>query len=167
MYTLIRQLLFKLDPEQSHHVTLKSLKLVQQLGLLNLFYKRIDAPRTVMGLTFPNPVGLAAGLDKNADYVDALAALGFGFIEIGTVTPKPQTGNTKPRLFRLVKQEAIINRMGFNNKGVDYVVNALSRMAYRGVLGINIGKNKETSNENAIDDYLFCVRALWKYASYF
>src|SRR3990167_6911537 len=166
MYTLIRQLLFKLDPEQSHHLALKALKIAQQLGLLNLFYKRIDAPRTVMGLTFPNPVGLAAGLDKNADYVDALAALGFGFIEIGTVTPQPQVGNPKPRLFRLVKEEAIINRMGFNSKGVDYVKKQLEKIKYRGILGVNIGKNKDTPLDKAVDDYLIGFRALWKYASY-
>ena len=119
-----------------------------------------------MGLTFPNPIGLAAGFDKNADYIDALAALGFGFIEVGTVTPKPQTGNPRPRLFRLTEQEAIINRMGFNNKGVEYVAQRLEKTRYRGIFGINIGKNRDTPLENAIDDYLIGFRALWKFASY-
>src|SRR3990167_5475490 len=166
MYPLIKKLLFTLNPEIAHSITLQSLQFAYRMGLSRLLTKIPYNPRTLMGLTFPNPVGLAAGLDKNADYIDALAALGFGFIEVGTVTPKPQTGNTKPRLFRLVKQEAIINRMGFNNKGVDYVVNASSRMAYRGVLGINIGKNKDTPIENATEDYLISFRELWKFASY-
>jgi dihydroorotate dehydrogenase len=119
-----------------------------------------------MNLDFANRIGLAAGLDKNGDYIDALAALGFGFIEIGTVTPKPQSGNAKPRLFRLAPQEALINRMGFNSKGVEYVVRKLEKTAYCGVLGINIGKNKDTALENAVDDYLFGFRAFWKFASY-
>jgi len=119
-----------------------------------------------MGLSFPHPIGLAAGLDKNADYIDALATLGFSFIEIGTVTPKPQIGHSRPRLFRLPKQDAIINRMGFNNKGIDYVIRQLEKTSYRGILGINIGKNKDTPVEQAVDDYLLGFRRLWKYASY-
>jgi dihydroorotate dehydrogenase len=119
-----------------------------------------------MGLTFPNRVGLAAGLDKNADYVDALAALGFGFIEVGTITPRPQQGNPQPRLFRLTEQKAVINRMGFNNKGIEHAVRQLEKTRYRGILGINIGKNKDTPLDKAIDDYLTGFRALWKYASY-
>ena len=120
-----------------------------------------------MGLQFKNPIGLAAGLDKNGDYIDALAALGFGFIEIGTLTPKPQSGNDKPRLFRLIKEKAIINRMGFNNKGIYYAKKKLAQLNYQGVLGINLGKNKDTPNENAADDYLQGMRELWQYASYF
>ena len=136
------------------------------MGLTKLIYPSFSQPRTIMGLTFPNPVGLAAGLDKNGDYIDALGALGFGFIEIGTVTPKPQIGNPKPRLFRLTEQEAIINRMGFNNKGIEHVVSRLEKTKYKGILGINIGKNKDTPLEKAIDDYLTGFRAFWKFASY-
>lgn len=166
MYGCIRALLFKLDPELSHAVALRGLKFAYQTGLLSCLKKPASHPRSVMGLTFPNPVGLAAGLDKNGEYIDALSALGFGFIEIGTVTPKPQAGNPKPRLFRLVEQEAIINRMGFNSKGADYVVRQLQKTRYRGILGINIGKNKETPIEHAIDDYVFGFRQFWQYASY-
>ena len=166
MYQIIRNILFALTPEQSHAVALNSLKIMQYTGLGRVFKNKISNPRTVMGLTFPNPVGLAAGLDKNADYVDALSMLGFGFIEIGTVTPKPQIGNPKPRLFRLAHEQAIINRMGFNNKGIDYVANKLERTKYRGLLGINIGKNKDTPLDKAIDDYIAGFKALWKFASY-
>jgi dihydroorotate dehydrogenase len=174
MYSFIKKCLFTLDPEQSHHIAMQSLQLTYQLGLTRCFRgfsakpsaKLSAKPKTVMGLHFPHPVGLAAGLDKNADYVDALAALNFGFIEIGTVTPRPQAGNPRPRLFRLTEQEAIINRMGFNNKGIDYVANRLEQTRFRGILGINIGKNKETPFDNAIDDYLIGFRRLWKYASY-
>jgi len=166
MYSLIKKCLFALEPEQSHYAALQSLQFAYQTGLSKLLFNTPDNPRQVMGLTFPNPVGLAAGLDKNADYIDALAALGFGFIEVGTVTPKPQDGNPKPRLFRLTEQEAIINRMGFNNKGVEHVVQQLEKTHYRGILGINIGKNRDTALEHAIDDYLLCFRALWPFASY-
>ena len=126
----------------------------------------MDLPTTAFGITFPNPVGLAAGLDKNADHLDALAALGFGFIEVGTVTPLPQSGNDKPRMFRLAGHEAIINRLGFNNGGVEALVRNVQKAAYRGVLGINIGKNKDTPNERAVDDYLICLRRVHEYASY-
>lgn len=119
-----------------------------------------------MGLNFPNAVGLAAGLDKNADYLDALASLGFGFIEVGTVTPRPQPGNPKPRLFRIPAEQALINRMGFNNKGVDHLVRQVDRARYRGVLGINIGKNKDTPTDKAVDDYLECLRKAYPYAGY-
>lgn len=166
MYHFIRRLLFCLKPEVAHDFTLKLLKQANQLGLLRFFRNNIASPRLVMGMLFPNPIGLAAGLDKNGEYIDALAALGFGFIEIGTVTPKPQAGNPKPRLFRLPKENAIINRLGFNGKGVEYVVNQLEKTRYRGILGINIGKNRETPNEHAIDDYLIGFRRLWKFASY-
>jgi len=167
MYTFLKKILFCLDPETSHHVAMTALQFLYKTKLSKLIYPPPKAnPITLMGLTFPNRIGLAAGLDKNGEYIDALASLGFGFIEIGTITPKPQPGNPKPRLFRLVKEEAIINRMGFNNKGIDYVIGQLEKTKYRGILGINIGKNKDTPLENAIDDYLAGFRAFWKYASY-
>jgi len=154
-----------LPPETAHHVTLQWLTLSTQLGL----WKKkpcLQPPIEVMGLTFPNYVGLGAGLDKNGDYIDALSVLGFGFIEVGTVTPRPQLGNPKPRLFRLVSEEAIINRMGFNNKGVDYLVTRLKKMHYKGILGINIGKNKDTTTDDATKDYLYCFKKVAPYASY-
>ncbi len=167
IYPLIRPLLFTLDPETAHHVTLDTLRVAHKLGLLPLLAKRpADNPRTVMGLTFPNPVGLAAGLDKNGDYINALAALGFGFIEIGTVTPRAQPGNPRPRLFRLPQAQAIINRMGFNNHGVDALVANVKRAKYQGILGINIGKNADTPLANAADDYLICLRKVYAHASY-
>ena len=167
MYSLLRHALFRLDPETAHHLTLGGLKTAYSLGLSSLIAKRPDNnPRTVMGLTFPNPVGLAAGLDKNGDCIDGLAALGFGFIEIGTVTPLPQPGNPKPRLFRLPQANAIINRMGFNNDGVDKLIENVQRANYRGILGINIGKNAATPIENAADDYLTCLRKVYAHACY-
>ncbi len=169
MYTLFKKILFQFEPETSHTIAMRGLQFAYRCGLTRFISPSISTTQhsqTLMGLNFPNRVGLAAGLDKNADYIDALASLGFGFIEIGTVTPKPQTGNPKPRLFRLTKHEAIINRMGFNSKGVAYVKNNLMKMRYRGILGVNIGKNKETPNEKAIDDYLIGFRELWPYASY-
>jgi len=167
MYSLVRPALFALDPETAHHATLDALKAAHCLGTLALLVKRpANDTRTVMGLTFPNPVGLAAGLDKNGAYIDALAALGFGFIEIGTVTPLPQPGNPKPRLFRLPEAQAIINRMGFNNDGVDALIANVKRAKYRGVLGINIGKNALTPMERAADDYLACLRKVYAHASY-
>jgi dihydroorotate dehydrogenase len=166
-YPFIRPALFRLDPETAHHLTLNSLKAAHSLGLSGIIAPRIpDDPRTVMGLIFPNPVGLAAGLDKNGDCIDGLAALGFGFIEIGTVTPLPQPGNPKPRLFRLPQAQAIINRMGFNNDGVDKLIANVQRANYRGILGINIGKNAVTPIENAADDYLACLRKVYAHASY-
>lgn len=167
MYSLLRPLLFRLDPETAHHLTLGGLKAAYSFGLGSLMAKRPpDDPRTVMGLTFPNPVGLAAGLDKNGACIDGLAALGFGFIEIGTVTPLPQPGNPEPRLFRLPKANAIINRMGFNNEGVDALVANVQRADYRGILGINIGKNAATPIEKAADDYLVCLRKVYAHAGY-
>ncbi len=167
MYSLLRSVLFRLDPETAHHVTLGVLKTVYSLGLSGLIATRpTDKPRTVMGLTFPNPVGLAAGLDKNGDCIDGLAALGFGFIEIGTVTPRPQPGNPLPRLFRLPQAQAIINRMGFNNDGVDKLIENVQRANYRGILGINIGKNAATPIGSAADDYLICLRKVYAHASY-
>lgn len=166
MYNIMKKILFSLNPETAHAVALSSLKLAHQLGFSHFNPAIPSKPKTIMGLNFPNCVGLAAGFDKNGDYIDALSSLGFGFIEIGTVTPKPQQGNPKPRLFRLNEQEAIINRMGFNNKGIDHVVAQLEKKSYNGILGINIGKNKDTPLELAIEDYLIGFRAFWKYASY-
>ena len=167
MYRLLRSALFQLDPETAHHLTLGGLQTAYSLGLSGIIAPRPpDNPRTVMGLTFPNPVGLAAGLDKNGDCIDGLAALGFGFIEIGTITPLPQPGNPKPRLFRLPQANAIINRMGFNNDGVDKLIENAQRADYRGILGINIGKNAGTPIENAADDYLICLRKVYAHASY-
>ena len=168
MYTLLRPFLFLLPAELSHQLTLKLLLLAHKLGLLRLMYRDCESiePVTVMGLTFKNPVGLAAGLDKNGHYIDALAALGFGYIEIGSVTPKPQPGNTKPRLFRLTATQSIINRMGFNNHGVDHLVENVKKMSYQGILGINIGKNVDTPVERAVDDYLICMEKVYNYADY-
>lgn len=165
MYSFLRQLLFLLPPETAHSVVLNGLSSAHRLGLTNFFPKKSN-PVSVMGLNFPNRVGLAAGLDKNGDHIEALAALGFGFIEIGSVTPKPQDGNPTPRLFRLVKEEALINRLGFNNKGLDYVVERLKQTAFKGILGVNIGKNRDTATENALDDYLLGFRGVAPYASY-
>ncbi len=167
MYGLARNLLFQLPPEQSHNLALSGLDLAYKLGLLKAFVKGIEPlPVDVMGLRFPNPVGLAAGLDKNADHVDALGALGFGFVEVGTVTPVAQPGNPKPRLFRLPEHQAIINRMGFNNEGVDHLLRQVDRMAYQGVLGINVGKNKVTPEEDADSDYRKGIAAVYSRANY-
>ena len=163
-YPLLRALLFRLDPETAHHLSLEALKAAWRLRLLG--GAQPAAPRTVMGISFPNPVGLAAGLDKDGEYIDALAALGFGFIEVGTVTPRPQPGNPRPRLFRLPEARAIINRMGFNNRGVDNLLVNVRRARYRGVLGINIGKNFDTPVERAVDDYLIGLRKVYAHASY-
>lgn len=166
LYSLLRPLIFRLDPETAHTLTLKSLDLAYKAGLLGKAsfepLKSID----VMGLKFPSVVGLAAGLDKNGDHINALAALGFGFIEIGTVTPRPQPGNPKPRLFRLPEAEAIINRMGFNNLGVDHLVEQVKKSGFNGIVGINIGKNFDTAIENAVDDYLIGLKKVYSYASY-
>ncbi len=167
IYELIRPLLFRLDAERAHHVTLASLKFSHATGIDRLFAHPAPCrPRHVMGLDFPNPVGLAAGLDKNGAYIDALAALGFGFIEVGTVTPRPQPGNPKPRLFRVPQAQGIINRFGFNNDGVDALIRNVQRARYRGILGINIGKNFDTPIERATEDYLICLRKVYAHASY-
>jgi len=167
LYPLLRPLLFSLDPETAHEVTLKLLNAAHVSGAGKLIYPAIeDKPVNVMGLSFKNPVGLAAGMDKNGDYITALAALGFGFVEIGTVTPRPQPGNPKPRLFRLPEHEAIINRMGFNNLGLDHLLNRVKQSDYNGILGINIGKNFGTPVENAVDDYLIGLRKAYASASY-
>jgi len=163
-YQLIRSLLFKLDAETSHNFSLSVLSFAEKFGLIKA--KPLGKKKTVMGIEFPSPVGLAAGLDKNGDHIHALAALGFGFIEIGTITPRPQAGNPKPRLFRLPEKNAIINRMGFNNKGVDHLVKQVKKANFKGVLGINIGKNADTPIENAVDDYLICMRKVYELASY-
>ena len=164
MYSLARPLLFSLAPERAHELTLSLLKSAHKMGAIR---NQVAAkPVTCMGIQFPNPVGLAAGLDKNGAYIDALAALGFGFIEIGTITPKPQEGNPKPRLFRVAQAKAIINRMGFNNDGVDQLVENVKAAKFKGVLGINIGKNAATPVEDAVSDYLICLEKVYNYASY-
>jgi dihydroorotate dehydrogenase len=167
MYSYLRPLLFALDAETAHGLTLYGLDVAHRSNLLHLVAKPPeDLPTTAFGIRFPNPVGLAAGLDKNADHLDALGALGFGFVEVGTTTPRPQPGNDRPRMFRLPEHEAVINRFGFNNTGVDALVRNVQQSAYRGVLGINIGKNKDTPNEKAVDDYLFCLEKVYPHASY-
>ena len=167
MYSLIKPLLFQFDAEKAHHLTLENLQRAHRFGLLSHFGNKVmPCPSTLMGLSLKNPVGLAAGLDKNGEYIDALAALGFGFIEIGTITPRPQDGNPKPRLFRLPEHQAIINRMGFNNHGVDALIANVKRAKFQGVLGINIGKNATTPIENAVDDYLTCLTKVYDHASY-
>ena len=170
LYTLARPLLFTLPAETAHNLTLPALRRAAKLGLTIAVRKPQPDPRTVMGLTFPNPIGLAAGLDKNGAYIDGLAALGFGSIEVGTVTPKAQPGNPKPRIFRVPARNAIINRMGFNNGGVDaFVANVQKSRFYQnkeGILGLNIGKNASTPIENAVDDYLHCLEKVYPYASY-
>jgi len=166
LYSLLRPALFSLDPEDAHGLTLSGLDLAQRLGVLKLLPRATGKPVRVMGIDFPNAVGLAAGMDKDGAHINALAALGFGFIEIGTVTPRPQSGNPTPRLFRLPQAEAIINRMGFNNLGVDNLVRNVSTSGFKGVLGINIGKNKDTPNEHAVDDYLACLDKVYAHARY-
>jgi len=167
LYPLARPLLFALDAENAHTLTMGMLKRAQALGLGSLAGQRIAPdPREVMGLTFPNPVGLAAGLDKDGTYIDGLAALGFGFIEIGTVTPRPQAGNPRPRIFRLPEARALINRLGFNNGGVDQFLANIEAARFKGILGLNIGKNADTPLERAVDDYLICMRAVYAHASY-
>ncbi|MEZ5525623.1 MAG: quinone-dependent dihydroorotate dehydrogenase [Pseudomonadales bacterium] len=166
-YSLLRNLMFRFDAETSHNLGLKGLSLAERLKLSQIFVAPMpQVPVHVMGLEFPNPVGLAAGLDKNGEHIDGLAALGFGFLEIGTITPRPQPGNPQPRLFRLANEKAIINRMGFNNKGVDYLLERVRASKFDGVLGINIGKNFDTPVENALDDYLICLRKVYQDASY-
>ncbi len=165
MYSLARPLLFMLDAEKAHSATLRMLDFAHAAGLLHAPQSSC-AKIAVMGLEFPNPVGLAAGLDKNGAHIDALASLGFGFLEIGTVTPRPQPGNPKPRLFRLQDSRAIINRMGFNNLGVDHLVENVRKAKYHGILGINIGKNFDTPIEEAASDYLLCLDKVYPYASY-
>ena len=169
-YSLLRPWLFCLDPEQAHNLTLKNLDRAARFGLLQrLVSKPIADPQNLCGIEFPNPVGLAAGLDKDGKHIDALAALGFGFLEIGTVTPRPQAGNPKPRMFRLPQAEAIINRMGFNNSGVQACVSRVRQSTFwqhGGVLGLNIGKNAVTSIEDAASDYITAMEAVYEIATY-
>ena len=167
LYRAVRPLLFALDPERAHGLSLKSLDVLARLGAASLAATRAPrVPVRVMGLDFPNPVGLAAGLDKDGRHIDGLAALGFGFLEVGAVTPRPQPGNPRPRLFRLPEAQALVNRLGFNNRGVDTLVENIRRARYRGVLGVNIGKNFDTPNERAADDYLACLRKVYAHASF-
>lgn len=169
LYPYLRPLLFSLDPEIAHELTLKGLAALHGIKAL-VTGKHSPQPKaepiSVMGLNFANRVGLAAGLDKNGDYIDALASLGFGFLEIGTVTPRPQSGNPKPRLFRLPEHQAIINRMGFNNLGVDHLLEQVKSSQYQGILGINLGKNAATPLENAADDYVQGLQKVYPFASY-
>lgn len=166
LYSLLRNCLFALTPETSHHVSLDLIGAAERLKLTPYLFSQSHEPVDVMGLEFKNPVGLAAGLDKNGDYIAGLGAMGFGFIEVGTVTPRPQPGNPQPRLFRIPQRQAIINRMGFNNKGVDHLVEQVQQSRYDGILGVNIGKNFDTPVENALDDYLICLRKVHPYANY-
>lgn len=170
MYALIRPLLFSLPEETAHNLSLHGLSLAQRLGLLRLLFpapiSRPEQTVQLMGLNFPHPLGLAAGLDKNAECIDAFASLGFGFVEVGTVTPRPQPGNPKPRLFRLPEAEAVINRMGFNNEGVDALLDRVKKRRSQTILGINLGKNFDTPLENALDDYLIGLRKVYAAADY-
>ncbi|MEJ0004443.1 MAG: quinone-dependent dihydroorotate dehydrogenase [Pararobbsia sp.] len=167
LYPFARSHLFRMDPEDAHHLILSMLRASGRTGLASLLMPRpVEAPRTVMGLTFRNAVGLAAGLDKEGSCIDGLASLGFGFIEVGTVTPRAQPGNPRPRMFRLPKAEALINRLGFNNGGVEQFVRNVQAASYRGILGLNIGKNADTPIERAADDYLFCLERVYPFASY-
>ena len=166
-YPIAQKLMFACDAEWSHNFALGSLKHLAHTPAAGLWRQTLPLkPVTVAGIHFDNPLGLAAGLDKNAECIDAFGQMGFGFIEVGTVTPKPQLGNDKPRIFRLPQSQAIINRMGFNNKGVDYLVENVKKASYKGVLGINIGKNKDTPNEQGKDDYVHCMRKVYAHASY-
>ena len=166
-YPFVRKALFQLDPERAHEVTFQQLRRVSGTPLEMLIRQKVPAkPVTCMGLTFKNPLGLAAGLDKNGECIDALGAMGFGSIEIGTVTPRAQPGNDKPRIFRLVAAEGLINRMGFNNLGVDNLVENVKKAHFDGILGINIGKNKDTPVEQGKDDYLICMEKVYPYGGY-
>jgi dihydroorotate dehydrogenase len=167
LYALARPLLFALEPEAAHRVTLNLAELARGCGLLGLIADRVpELPVRVMGLDFPNPVGLAAGLDKDAAHIDALAELGFGFLEVGTVTPRPQPGNPRPRLFRIPQARALINRFGFNNVGLDGFLTNVARARWRGVLGINLGRNADTPPERAADDYALGLERVYGAASY-
>ncbi|HHE3464239.1 quinone-dependent dihydroorotate dehydrogenase [Pasteurella multocida] len=170
MYALIRKALFSLDAEQAHDLTIKTLKTLGRSPfnplLKTLFACPTGSPKTIMGLHFKNPIGLAAGADKNGEAIDGFAAMGFGFIEVGTVTPLAQEGNPKPRQFRLPEAEGIINRNGFNNYGIDYLIENVKQAKYDGILGINIGKNTFTSVENGKADYLICLNKAYHYADY-
>ena len=156
-------------PETAHHLALLSLKILNKVKLLKLFIptiKDFDNPKEYFNLKFRNTLGVAAGLDKNGDYVDELELLGFGFIELGTVTPKPQEGNQKPRVFRYLNQQAVVNRLGFNNKGVEHLVSKIKNKKYDAVIGVNIGANKESTNDQRVDDYAYCFEKVYKYCDY-
>ncbi|EOG5373922.1 quinone-dependent dihydroorotate dehydrogenase [Cronobacter turicensis] len=166
-YPFVRKALFQLDPERAHEFTFQQMRRIIGTPLEALLRQKVPSkPVTCMGLTFKNPLGLAAGLDKNGECIDALGAMGFGAVEVGTVTPRPQPGNDKPRLFRLVEAEGLINRMGFNNLGVDNLVENVKKAHFDGVLGINIGKNKDTPVEQGKDDYLISMEKVFPYAGY-
>ncbi|CAI0733675.1 Dihydroorotate dehydrogenase (quinone) [Serratia quinivorans] len=166
-YPLIRKALFQLDPERAHELTFQQLRRVTGTPLEFLIRQSVPTkPVSCMGLSFKNPLGLAAGLDKDGECIDAFGAMGFGFVEVGTVTPRPQSGNDKPRLFRIVEAEGLINRMGFNNQGVDNLVENVKKSHFGGILGINIGKNKDTPVEQGKDDYLICMDKVYPYAGY-
>lgn len=167
IYKYLRPLLFQLEAEQAHYLTLRALKLFFRPWMIKRYLKHFpQKPTSAFGLQFPNPVGLAAGLDKNGDYIDPLLGLGFGFMEIGAVTPKSQFGNLKPRLFRLSKAQALINCLGFNNAGVDYFVEQFKKRKIKGIIGVNIGKNLTTSLENAYEDYRYCFQKTYPYVDY-
>jgi dihydroorotate dehydrogenase len=166
LYKLAQKALFATNPEVAHELSMEGLRLGHMLGATRFLCKAAEQPVSCMGLEFPNPVGVAPGLDKNGDYFEALGGLGFGFVEIGTTTPKPQPGNPKPRIFRLPEASAMINRLGFNNKGVDHLVRRVRKHHFKGILGINIGKNFDTPIENAADDYLHCLEKVYPYAGY-
>jgi dihydroorotate dehydrogenase len=166
MYSLLRRALFLTDPETAHGLALEGLRLGHGVGATSLLCSTVRQPVNVMGLEFTNPVGMAAGMDKNGEYIDALGSVGFGFIEVGTVTPRPQPGNPKPRVFRIEQAEAMINRLGFNNKGVDFLVRQVQKRKFKGILGINIGKNFDTPNEKAVDDYLIGLEKVYPHADY-
>ena len=170
LYALTRPILFSMDPENAHTLTMKSLRMSASLGLTAVLPNTPADPRSVMGIDFPNPIGLAAGLDKDGTYIDGVASMGFGFVEVGTVTPRPQPGNPRPRMFRLPAAQALINRMGFNNAGVDTLVENVQKSAFyrkkKGVLGLNIGKNADTPIEQANEDYLICLRKVYQFADY-
>lgn len=167
VYDCLRSLLFKLPPELAHDIALESISAGERLKVISSFTAEKEfSPVEVMGLNFPNPVGLAAGLDKNGDYFNGLGQLGFGFIEIGTITPQSQPGNPSPRMFRIPQQQALINRLGFNNKGVEHLVNQVKKRRYNGILGINISKNATTDIDNAEQDYRYCFEAVYPHADY-
>ncbi|MDB0057266.1 dihydroorotate dehydrogenase (quinone), partial [Akkermansiaceae bacterium] len=168
LYPAARAVLFRIDAERAHHLSMKGLRASEKLGLLGALTSPPESkPVTFAGLTFPNPVGLAAGLDKEANTIDALGTMGFGHVEVGTLTPKPQDGNESPRLFRLPEHQALINRMGFNNPGIDQgLANARGSASFKGIIGINIGKNKVTPNEQANDDYAIAFEKSYPWADY-
>jgi len=167
MYSIVQKALFNCDPEWSHDFALNWLRRSQNNPLRLSYQQNVQQkPVNCFGLTFKNPVGLAAGLDKNGECIRAFEAMGFGFVEIGTVTPVAQPGNDKPRMFRLPESDALINRMGFNNKGVDYLLEQVKQSTYSGILGINIGKNKVTPEDKALQDYIICLQKVYEYADY-